>query len=187
MFLGVFPTTIWTDIRQAGASDRLFASLGLLTSAPVTGAVGPAALSSERYLKVDQGAQRMYVYEGGILVRELPVSTGRPTSVTLTRAWTGTVGREIGSGGVDGGMYADFKWFLFQDLYGSVLIHSVPYTWQGSAKIYDQIDALGVRPASRGCVRISPEDAQWLQSWNPVGVPIDISAWPGRVEQVTGT
>jgi lipoprotein-anchoring transpeptidase ErfK/SrfK len=84
-------------------------------------------------------------------------------------------------------MYADFKWFLFQDLYGSILIHSVPYTRQGEDKVYDQLDALGLRPASRGCVRISPEDAAWLKAWDPVGVPIEISAWPGRIEQVVGT
>ena len=109
-----------------------------------------------------------------------------PTSVTLTRAWTGTVGKDLGSGRVDGGMLADFKWVLFQDLYGSILIHSVPYTRQGDRKVYDQLDALGIRPASRGCVRISPEDAQWLKSWDPVDVPIEITAWPGPVEQVTG-
>jgi hypothetical protein len=128
----------------------------------------------------------MYAYENGIPVRELPVSTGRPTSVTLTRAWTGAVGVDLGSGGVDGGMFADFKWFLFQDLYGSVLIHSVPYIRQGDDRMYDQLDALGIRPSSHGCVRISPEDAQWLKTWDPVGVPIEISAWPGPIEQVTG-
>jgi hypothetical protein len=35
-------------------------------------------------------------------------------------------------------------------------------------------------------VRISPEDAQWLKTWDPVGVPIEISAWPGPIEQVAG-
>jgi hypothetical protein len=177
---------VMPDPSHVSASDRLFTSFGLSASRPAVGDAGSTGPSPGRFLQVNQAAQRMYVYENGIPVRELPVSTGRPTSVTLTRAWTGTVGRDLGSGGVDGGMYADFKWFLFQDMYGSVLIHSVPYTRQGDAKAYDQLDALGVRPASRGCVRISPEDAQWLRAWDPVGVPIEITPWPGRIEQVTG-
>lgn len=172
------------DAWLANASDQLFASFDLSVAQPRDNDAGLPEPSPDRSLLVDQAAQRMYVYESGVLVRELPVSTGRPTSVTLTRAWSGVVGENLGSGGVDGGMYADFKWFLFQDLYGSILIHSVPYTRQGDDKVYDQLDALGIRPASRGCVRISPDDAQWLKVWNPVGVPIEISAWPGPVEQV---
>jgi hypothetical protein len=177
---------VMQDPSQVSASDELFASFDLAASQPIAGNAGSIGRSSERYLRVDQAAQRMYVYEHGIVVRELPVSTGRPTSVTLTRAWTGTVGKDLGSGGLDGGMVADFKWFLFRDTYGSVLIHSVPYTHRGDDKVYDQLDALGIRPTSRGCVRISPEDAGWLKAWDPVGVAIEITAWPGRVEQVAG-
>jgi hypothetical protein len=44
------------------------------------------------------------------------------------------------------------------------VIHSVPYIRQGGDKVYDQLDALGIRPSSHGCVRISLEDAQWLKA-----------------------
>jgi lipoprotein-anchoring transpeptidase ErfK/SrfK len=38
-----------------------------------------------------------------------------------------------------------------------------------------------VTPVSHGCIRISPDDAEWLKSWNPVGVPIQITRWSGKI------
>jgi len=126
----------------------------------------------------------MYVCEEDTIVRSIPVSTGRPTSRTLTRAWKGQVGDDWGHRWLNESLQADHIWFLFKDLYGNILIHSVPYTQQGDAKTYDQLDALGVRPSSRGCIRISPQDAAWLKRWNPIGVDILITGWPGPVRQV---
>ena len=54
----------------------------------------------------------------------------------------------------------------------------------GGRKVYDQLDALGVRPSSDGRIRLSPEEAQWLDAWDPVGVPIQITAWPGLVQGI---
>ena len=56
--------------------------------------------------------------------------------------------------------------------------------WSGGGKVYDQPDALGVRPSSHGRIRLSPEEAQWLEAWDPVGVPIQIAAWPGLVQRI---
>jgi lipoprotein-anchoring transpeptidase ErfK/SrfK len=47
--------------------------------------------------------------------------------------------------------------------------------------MYDQLDALGMTPVSHGCIRISPDDAEWLKSWNPVGAPIEITRWSGKI------
>jgi len=38
----------------------------------------------------------------------------------------------------------------------------------------EDMDALGNFPASRGCIRLSPEDAQWFTEWQPRGVPLVI-------------
>ena len=70
----------------------------------------------EQSLLIDQSEQIMYVYEEGIQVRTLPVSTGMPTSTTLTRSWSGTVGTYLGPIGVNGGLYVDYAWYLYQDL-----------------------------------------------------------------------
>jgi len=80
-------------------------------------------------------------------------------------------------------MYVEQAWHLFPDLFGNILIHSLPYVAQGELKVYDQPDALGVRPSWHGCIRLSPKDAQGLKAWDPVGVPIEITAWPGPVQR----
>jgi len=128
-----------------------------------------------RYLYVDQNAQHLYVFEQGTLVRDIPCSTGLPYSNTYTPAWSGVVGEYWGTF-LAYGVYADEAWYLYKSD-GSILIHSLPYTVtvEGGPKEYFDAEALGVRPASHGCIRISPEDAAWLTQWNPAGVPITVS------------
>lgn len=130
----------------------------VVAEAGTGGVAAPAP--TERRLLVDQVAQVMHAYGNGVETRTLPVSTGLPTSKTFTRAWKGTVGRDVGAVSVDGGMYVERAWHLFPDLFGNALIHSLPYVAQGELKVHDQPDALGVRSSSHGCVRLSPEDAQ---------------------------
>jgi lipoprotein-anchoring transpeptidase ErfK/SrfK len=142
----------------------------------------PAIPKRGRFLLVNQDEQMMHVYESGIEIRAIPASTGRPVTNAFTPAWRGEVGDYWGSGPfLNTNLWSDHMWYLFPGLEGSILIHSVPYTRDGDVKIYDRLDALGVEPASRGCVRISPQDAEWLQAWDPVGVPIEITPWSGNI------
>ncbi len=162
-------------------------SLGdtLITSTPtpvVSAAVEPVVAERVRFIQVNQDEQKMYIFENGRVVRELPISTGRPVTNAFTPPWQGTVGEDWGSGAFRGsGLYSDYMWFLFPGPEGSILIHSVPYQKNGMEKQYDRLDALGVEPISNGCVRISPDDAAWLKQWNPVGVPIEITRWSGKI------
>jgi lipoprotein-anchoring transpeptidase ErfK/SrfK len=136
-----------------------------------------------RFLRVDQTAQTMTVYEDDRVVRVIPVSTGAPYENSFTPAWRGLVGPFWGKAmfrGTD--MWADYIWYLFPGARGSILIHSVPYLRNGEEKVYDRPEVLGVEPASKGCVRISPPDAEWLAAWNPVGVPIEITRYSGVIK-----
>lgn len=127
----------------------------------------------------------MHVYENGIEVRTIPVSTGAPATHTFTPVWRGVVGSDQGSGFFGNtALYADYMWYLFPGPQGSILIHSVPYTYSGEVKVYDQLNTLGVKPVSLGCVRVSPEDAAWLKTWNPVDVSIEITRWSGQINRV---
>jgi lipoprotein-anchoring transpeptidase ErfK/SrfK len=154
-----------------------------ITPTPAPSPIGsPTIPQMGRFLLVHQDGQVMRVYEDGIEIRAIPVSTGRPVQNGFTPAWRGDVGRYWGSGPfLDTDLYSDYMWYLFPGARGSILIHSVPYTWDGDLKVYDRPDALGVEPASHGCVRISTEDARWLKSWDPVGVPIEITPWSGAI------
>ena len=131
---------------------------------------------------VNQDEQVMHVYEDGMKVRTILISSGRPVANAFTPAWKGKVGRYWGGGPfLNTDLFSDYMWYLFPGARGSILIHSLPYTWDGDLKVYDRPDALGVEPASHGCVRISPEDAQWLKSWDPIGVSIEITPWSGEI------
>lgn len=137
----------------------------------------------DRRLRVDQDQQAMLVYEGDELVRSIAVSTGAPYENSFTPSWSGQVGAFWGKAQFRGtNLWADYIWYLFPGATGSILIHSVPYVNNGEEKVYDRPEALGVEPASKGCVRISPEDAQWLARWDPVGVPIEITRYSGVIQ-----
>jgi lipoprotein-anchoring transpeptidase ErfK/SrfK len=141
--------------------------------------------ASGRFLLVDQDKQLMQVYENATLIKSIPVSTGAPVEDMFTPAWRGQVGAFWGKAMFrNTNLWADYIWYLFPGAQGSILIHSAPYTRNGDEKIYDRLDALGVQPASKGCVRISPQDAAWLAQWNPVGVLIEITPWTGDIKPV---
>lgn len=127
---------------------------------------------NRRFIAVDLATQQMIVREPGQPLRELPVSTGDETRGYRTLAWYGLVGDYWGTFN-SFGVYADEGWYLFEDA-GSILIHGAPYKIVDGQKVYEDIDALGAYPASRGCIRLAPEDAHWFTEWNPQGVPIVI-------------
>jgi lipoprotein-anchoring transpeptidase ErfK/SrfK len=127
---------------------------------------------SRRFIVVDTATQLMSIWEPGHPVREIPVSTGDESRGYRTPAWYGLVGKYVGTFQAHG-VYADEGWYLYEDA-GSILIHSAPYKVVDGAKVYEDMEALGSYPASRGCIRLRPEDARWFTEWGPEGVPIVI-------------
>lgn len=126
-----------------------------------------------RFIVVDQQEQMIHIYENGVEIRTLPCSTGLPDADKYTPAWTGVIGEYWGTFFAYD-VYADDAWYLFKSQ-GSILIHSAPYTLVDGEKVYQDLDLLGKRSASHGCVRIHPDDARWFTDWQPEGVPIVIT------------
>jgi lipoprotein-anchoring transpeptidase ErfK/SrfK len=130
------------------------------------------------YVIVNQNAQRMTIVEQGRVLRVLPISTGDPDRGWYTPAWSGQIGEYWGTFTANG-VSADEAWYLFQ-AGGSILIHSSPYTLAPDGrKLYQGVDELGVFPASRGCIRIAPDDAAWFSAWGPYDRPIVVLPWDG--------
>lgn len=130
------------------------------------------------YIVVNQNAQRMTVVQDGRVARTMAISTGDPDQGWYTPGWSGQVGEYWGTFQANG-VYADDAWYLFQ-AGGSILIHSLPYTVDElGGKRYQGMNELGVFPASRGCIRLSPEEARWFSAWGPQEIPIVILPWDG--------
>lgn len=128
------------------------------------------------YVIVNQNAQRMTIVEQGRVLRTMPISSGDPDRGWFTPAWSGRIGEYWGTFTANGAS-ADEAWYLFQ-AGGSILIHSSPYTLApDGSKLYQGMDELGVFPASRGCIRIAPEDAAWFSAWGPYNTPIVVLPW----------
>ena len=135
---------------------------------------GPEAYY-KRLIVVDQDSQTMMVYQNGAKIRQMPVSTGKPDDpTTITPAWEGDVGRYVGTF-FSFGTWQDEGWYLFEH-YGAMLVHGNPFLKRDGKKEYQQLDALGTRPASHGCIRMPPEEAVWFTSWKPEGAHVIIRA-----------
>lgn len=116
--------------------------------------------SSERWIEVDLSAQQILAWEGNTVVFSAPVSTGREGD------WTPP------------GVYAietkyDKAWMQGDDYD----IPNVPYVMYffGSYAIHGAYwrDNFGT-PASRGCVSMSVDQAEWLYSWASEGTHVVI-------------
>ncbi|MHB0875734.1 MAG: L,D-transpeptidase [Anaerolineae bacterium] len=136
----------------------------------------PAKARTGKAIIIDQALQMMFVYENGVLVRSIPASTGKPTPTTETPAWEGRVGYYVGTF-TSFGTTQDEGWYLFQSD-GGILIHGNPYNLVDGVKVYEELEALGEYPASHGCIRISPEDAEWFTAWRPEGAYCLITPLP---------
>ncbi len=164
------PTATATATATAAATN---------TPTPTASPTPTAIPVLSRSIFVDQDAQLVHVYENGLEIRTLPCSTGLPMPGQATPPWVGVVGPFVGTF-YSFDVYADDAWFLFAR---GFLIHSAPYLVVDGVKVYQDLEDLGRRPRSHGCIRLRPEDAEWLTRWNPEGVPIAISPmtkteWP---------
>jgi len=167
----IAPTLLPTSIITL--SGEVASITSLPAPSPSLSPIPPVVPTEGRFVYVHQGTQLVHIYENGIETRRMACSTGLPDPQMNTPAWEGVVGEYWGTFFAYD-VYADEAWYLFKSL-GSILIHSSPYTLENDVKVYQDMEILGVRPASHGCIRLSPEDALWFTEWGPEGVPIVIT------------
>lgn len=136
----------------------------------------PREAHTGKAVVIDQAIQMMRVYEDGLLIRIIPVSTGKPGPHTTTPAWEGRIGYYVGTFS-SFGTTQDEGWFLFPNE-GNILIHGAPYLIENGEKVYQELEALGKYPASHGCVRLPPDEARWFTQWGPEGAYCLITPLP---------
>ncbi len=134
----------------------------------------PPPAEDELWIEVSVGEQAVRVYRGNELVRAMKASTGRPATPTPLGSFR-LIGRgewfynpKYRAGG--------FWWVSFVPS-GEYLFHSIPA--DGERRLLPEEARLLGQPASRGCVRLSLEDARWLYENAPAGTRVLIHAAAG--------
>ena len=120
----------------------------------------PLEGNRERWIDVNISEQRVYAYEGNVVVNSFLVSTGLPETPTVT------------------GRYQIWVKVRIQDMSGpGYYLKDVPYVMY----FYEDYGLHGTywhnnfgRPMSRGCVNLTIDDAKWLYNWASVGTVVDV-------------
>lgn len=141
------------------AGDSLAAALANL----------PPPAPGETWVEVSLAEQKVRVFNGRDVVREMPASTGVADSPTPAGSFRLENRGEwfFSEKYRQGGWY----WVSFKD-WGVYLFHSVP-TDREKRIIPEEATLLGV-PASHGCVRLALEDARWVYETLPEGTRVEI-------------
>ncbi len=121
---------------------------------PTPAAVQPAG-NGARWILVDLSEQRLYAYEGDVVVNVFVVSTGVAATPTVT------------------GSYRIYARYRYADMRGpGYYLKDVPYVMY----FYKSYGIHGTywhnnfgRPMSRGCVNMRISDAEWLYHWSTYG------------------
>lgn len=113
--------------------------------------------TTEKWIDVDLSEQRVVAYEGTVPVNSFIISSGLPGTPTVTgtfRIWAKTPVQDMYGGNRAAGNYyylEDVPWVQY--FYEDYAFHGT--TWHANFG----------RPASRGCINMSPADAEWLFRW----------------------
>ena len=159
------------ELQRAGATiswseDGMQASVasGFLKAAEIRFA--------DKHVEVDLANQRLRAYQGGRLVLDSRISSGRE-------------GRKTPPG--------DFRARpLKSPMHRSRLYHNAPMPW--SVQVHENIFIHGFQkvprhPASHGCIRLplaGANPAKWFYNWIDLGTPISIKGhWPVAATRVT--
>jgi hypothetical protein len=152
---------IWYDVGNGAWIKQT--SVSLVDPKPAPAGVG----EGQQWVEVDLYEQSFAAYQGQRLVYAGLISSGlgrTPTREGLFRVWS---------------RHTKAKMSGFPDQPEYYYLHSVPHImyFDGSIGLHGAYwhDRFGFR-ASRGCVNMAPQDAEWLFNWS-AGAGAPLSVW----------
>lgn len=178
---GYWPANTRIDVALNLAGVRTGEQAWVLEDRLVSFQVGRS-----RIMKIDDATHQMQVFDGGQLVRTVPVSMGKSTKETyVTRSGTKVImTREAerrmtseSAGIVDEAEQYDLvvKYALRLTNSGE-FIHAAPWS----------VGSQGRRNVSHGCVNVSTEHARWLYETSMVGDPVETVGTGRQMEPYNG-
>jgi lipoprotein-anchoring transpeptidase ErfK/SrfK len=166
------PPTYW----KPGTSVTVSADLDTL---PLGGGVWGVGshnvhfkIGASHISRVDVARHEMYVYQGGKLIRTMPISAGRdqyPTKngVHITFEKSQVVTMDSATVGIPrsspDGYYEKVYWDV-RISYGGAFVHAAPWS----------VAEQGISNVSHGCVNLSVSNAIWFYNWAQRGDVVDV-------------
>lgn len=134
--------------------------------ATVSGSLDHIDLEAPRTIVVDRSDQTMFVKLGDYVVREFKVSTGAYDTPTPLGETTIKLKQEVRIGG-KAPHYVMPKFQLFRE--GGYGLHALPSLRNDRGIFWTEaLNHIG-RPVSHGCIRLLPEDADFLFDFTEIG------------------
>lgn len=138
-----------------------------------SGSVTDLDLNGPKTIKVNLTEQKIYAYLGDTDVRDFRVSTGKPSTPTPTGTYNILIKQDVRVG-FAAPHYIMPRFMMFQSSgYG---FHALPSLARngGDAFWTEARNHIGI-PVSHGCVRLLPEDADWLFDFTDIGTKVEIT------------
>ncbi|MFQ4138760.1 L,D-transpeptidase [Nodosilinea sp. PGN35] len=129
-----------------------------LTNEEIAARVAGFRQSSERWLQIDLSSQRLIAWEGGTPVYAVIVSTGKPSTPTVTGVFEIQSMHRTARMRGPGYDVPNVPWTMY--FYRGYAIHGA--YWHHN---------FGT-PVSHGCVNVAVDHAQWLFNWADLGTPV---------------
>lgn len=132
-----------------------------------SGSVNSINLNAEKSILVDLSDQMMYIKLGDSIIREFRVSTGAAKTPTPIGETHISLKQEVRVAHKSP-HYIMPKFQMFR--YGGYGLHSLPSLGSPHAGVFwtEARSHIGI-PVSHGCIRLLPEDAEWLFDYTEVG------------------
>jgi lipoprotein-anchoring transpeptidase ErfK/SrfK len=131
---------------------------------PVDLFIDTEPVEPEKHVLISLADQQMWIFEGNMIMQRFPVSTGVPGH----RTPTGTYSVHNMSSRAYSNRYECWmlNWMAItgDGLFGMHALQGTSY-----------LRHLG-SVASHGCIRLSPENAEWLYGWVDIGTRVEIVA-----------
>jgi lipoprotein-anchoring transpeptidase ErfK/SrfK len=140
-----------------------------------------ATIGSRVEIEVDNESKSMSVYEDGELLREMPVSLGKPSTpsssghMVVMSKEEETVFDTFDELGPEEGYRLDIT-YAMRLTWGGEFVHAAPWS------VGDQ----GERNVSHGCVNLSTDNAKWVFDLAKIGDPVIVTGTERRLEHGNG-
>lgn len=142
-----------------------------LSFAGISGSVSSIDLNAPKTLTVDVSEQNLYVYLGDVEVRKFRISSGAPSTPTpisenaiFLKQWV-----RVGSKPPH---YIMPRFMMFRA--GGYGFHALPSLGGDGGVFWTEARNHIGSPVSHGCVRLLPEDADWLYDFADIGTQVII-------------